>query len=422
MATRTPNYGLTKPAGIEDAQISVINANMDILDTELHLTTVRDAQNLAPLYDPTAGYSEGDFVTFYVTNSGDANGYHIYKANQDITEPAGNFDTNEWDLTNIVSEMGSSGGSGGHTYIGNDGSTAMTQRDNAQFVGAYMEDDSSNDITKVNVMRSMHHADFEQLSDAEKKGIIFVDDETGAVEDKFQPVIYSLEEREIGVWTDGKPLYEKTIIADSLSSGDNTILHGISNLDVIVSEKSVLWYNNDSFVPLPATSTSSGWSSRTRDFSSTSYVVEIGSAAASYADKCYTTLQYTKTTDTAGSGQWTPQGVPTVHYSTTEQLVGTYHGEPLYQKDIDISLADSSDMQTFTSDTLGIGRTKVVVDAYFKNSGGQQLRMTRWYGNDYWSYIITDIGNILIKRNASDPNWTTGVHFIATVQYIKASS
>ena len=28
--------------------------------------------------------------------------------------------------------------------------------------------------------------------------------------DKIQPVIYSTEEREIGVWTDGKPLYQKT--------------------------------------------------------------------------------------------------------------------------------------------------------------------------------------------------------------------
>ena len=36
MATLTPNYGLTKPAYDESADIDVINDNMDILDTSLH--------------------------------------------------------------------------------------------------------------------------------------------------------------------------------------------------------------------------------------------------------------------------------------------------------------------------------------------------------------------------------------------------
>lgn len=36
MATLTPNYGLTKPAYDESADIDVINGNMDILDTSLH--------------------------------------------------------------------------------------------------------------------------------------------------------------------------------------------------------------------------------------------------------------------------------------------------------------------------------------------------------------------------------------------------
>lgn len=35
MATKTTNYGLTKPSGNDDADISVINANMDIIDTKM---------------------------------------------------------------------------------------------------------------------------------------------------------------------------------------------------------------------------------------------------------------------------------------------------------------------------------------------------------------------------------------------------
>ena len=36
MATTTPNYGLTKPAGTDPVDISVLNANADIIDTALH--------------------------------------------------------------------------------------------------------------------------------------------------------------------------------------------------------------------------------------------------------------------------------------------------------------------------------------------------------------------------------------------------
>lgn len=425
MATQTPYFGLTKSGGTEAALIGVYNNNMDIIDLEIWQSMVRAAINLAPIYDETAAYVEGNYCTLLETVQQTVTGFHLYKCITDTTDPAGTFDPSSWSEVDITSEMGhGGGGGGGHTYIGNDGSTAMIQRDNAQFVGAYMEDDSSNDITKVNVMRSMHHADFEQLSDAEKKGIIFVDDETGAVEDKFQPVIYSEDEREIGVWVDGKPLYEKTVEINNIAFDNDwhTVAHGISNIDEVISCTGIMFGSDGEFFNLPQyrANSSQGITFGIQG-SSSEYIGYVNNWYDS-PDKIYATIQYTKTTDQAGSGQWTPQGVPAVHYSTTEQLVGTYHGEPLYQKDIDIPLADSSDMQTFAPGTLGIGPVKVVVDAYFKNSGSQQLRMSRWYGNGYWSYIVGSNGGIMIKRNTSDANWTTGVHFVATVQYTKESS
>jgi hypothetical protein len=43
-------------------------------------------------------------------------------------------------------------------------------------------------------------------------------------------------------------------------------------------------------------------------------------------------MQYTKTTDAPGSGTWTPQGVPAVHYSTDEKVVGTWiDGSTIYE-------------------------------------------------------------------------------------------
>ena len=110
----------------------------------------------------------------------------------------------------IVYSSNSGGGSGGHTIV-DDAGTDLTQRTNLQFKGAYSDDNATDDTTEVNVVRKMTKAEFDTLSDAEKVGFINITDITSGSDDRFQPVIYSEEEREIGVYTDGKPLYEKTI-------------------------------------------------------------------------------------------------------------------------------------------------------------------------------------------------------------------
>ena len=422
MATQTPYFGLTKPAGIEAAHIGVINANTDILDTELWMSFVRAAINLAPIYDESSSYVEGDYCTKLITIEQTVTGFHLYKCTTDTTDPAGTFDTNSWTEVDITSEMGhGGGGGGGHIYLDNSGNV-MTQRTKAKFEGAYTTDDGTNDITNVAVMRTMNAMEYAQLTESEKQGIIFVDDETTGTDDKFQPVIYSLEEREIGVWTDGKPLYEKTIEITAPSSDETTINHDISDADYIYIKEGTLTKTGNGTTPYETYHSSSIWGCGVYNVNRTSFTLFVGSSLRQFVNGGFITFRYTKTTDQAGSGQWTPQGVPTVHYSTTEQLVGTYHGEPLYQKDIEIPLADSSDMQTFAPGTLGIGPIKVIIDAYFENSGSQQLRMSSWYGNNYWSYIVGSNGGIMIKRNTSDPNWTTGVNFVATVQYTKSSS
>ena len=330
MATQTTYYNLTKPAGTEAVDVAVINANYDKIDTEMNRNRTTAALDLADIYDSTASYAVGDYCVFLTQD-----GYKLYKCTSATT---GVFNVNDWDEVCVTDELGSGGGGGGHTYIGNDGSTAMTQRSKAEFVGAYMQDDGSNNKTKVNVMRSMTRAEFDLLSAAEKKGLIEVTDETEGVNDKFQPVIYSESEREIGVWTNGKPLYQKTVTANNLVSGDNSVNHGISNLEIVVENIAFLLDNSGNSNQLPCISTVSGWSARARDFGSTSFIIELGSNIAQYYTSAKVTMFYTKSTDTAGSGQWTPQGVPTVHYSEDEQVIGTWvDGKTLYEKTIVLS-------------------------------------------------------------------------------------
>lgn len=62
-------------------------------------------------------------------------------------------------------------GTGGH-IIENNAGTDMTERTNLQFGGVYVSDDETNDRTKVNVTRNMSKDDFDQLTTAEKLGVI----------------------------------------------------------------------------------------------------------------------------------------------------------------------------------------------------------------------------------------------------------
>lgn len=412
MATQTPYFGLTKSGGTEAALIGVYNNNMDIIDLEIWQSMVRAAINLAPIYDETEAYVEGAYCTLLETVQQTVTGFHLYKCTTDTPDPAGTFDPSSWSEVDITSEMGhGGGGGGGHIYLDNSGNV-MTQRTKAKFEGAYTTDDGTNDITNVAVMRSMHRAEFEQLSEAEKQGIIFVDDETGAVEDKFQPVIYSEDEREIGVWTDGKPLYQKTVVSPSgvdisvsSSSWTNTGIDVSSlNIEKIISsfglstdgtyQGTILAYVENDNLMVQTTRNNNGW------------VVSF-------------TIQYTKTTDTAGSGTWTPQGVPAVHYSTDEQVIGTWiDGSTLYQKTIEYNCQDTSNTQVAYTGNTG-DKIVQLVDYYFINSQNVQIRLM-WAGQAFWDFI-SGTSTLTVKRNTNDANWQANVKFIATVQYIKTS-
>lgn len=452
MATRTPYYGLTKPAGIEDAQISVINANMDTLDTELHLTTVRDAKNLAPIYDATSSYVEGDYVTYLVTgqSSQDANGYFVFKCIDDTTEPAGNFDTNKWEAVCITDEMGSGGGGGGeggHIFL-DDAGTAMPQRAKAKFEGAYSTDNSTDGITNVAVFRTMSGVEFEQLSDAEKQGMIYVDDETTGTDDKFQPVIYSTQEREIGVWTDGKPLYEKTYVfdIDDLVNGtiSSSLMDGQFILDQLsydmlemvdafltdmngqnsIKSNSANYANGDNYIRANIQ-----YVSETQKY--IIYFKLTYSVANLYNDrdylKFYFRIQYTKTTDTAGSGQWTPQGVPAVHYSTDEKVIGTWiDGKTLYQRTFVFTTANNDSYNYYTTDIanpetmiIDFSASFYILSSTVCNPAAPYGRATT--GDNELQVLLNNVNNVLrIDYRAGTQAQNKSA--VITIKYTKSTS
>lgn len=142
------------------------------------------------------------------------------------------------------------------------------------------------------------------------------------------PMIYSLEEREVGVFENGKPLYQRTINGTSHSSGSESINIQILNVDKMVLLDGALYCGNSVTLPLQ-------YQDGINLFTGYFYDdhIELWNSGNITLSKPFAiTIQYTKTTDTAGSGTYTPSKALAVHYSTTEQVIGTWiDGKPLYE-------------------------------------------------------------------------------------------
>ena len=126
---------------------------------------------IAEDFDNTATYAVGDYCIY--------NG-SLYKCTTAVTT-AGDWDSSDWTETLVMDEVeqGGGGGGAGHT-IKDDGGNALTQRSNLQFKGVYSHDDSINSASVVEVARQMTRAQYNLLSEDEKKGLIQIIDEFDA--------------------------------------------------------------------------------------------------------------------------------------------------------------------------------------------------------------------------------------------------
>lgn len=164
---------------------------------------------------------------------------------------------------------------------------------------------------------------------------------TGNSADGFPPLIYSDDEREVGVWRDGKPLYQRTFRGITSSSDNALSVYSDSEWDVVNCEGNI--EESADKIQIGAYLNSSyycGWYFDKYDNNTLKIFY-----SNQYKGKDYViTIYYTKTTDTAGSGYWSTNGDRAMHYSTTEQVIGTWiDGKPLYEKTINIGHSASTD-------------------------------------------------------------------------------
>ena len=191
---------------------------------------------------------------------------------------------------------------------------------------------------------------------------------------------YSTSEKIVGCWVDGKPLYQKSFkIANIVhDSSWHRIPHGISDLDVVVSVSGIMINETEremfpvtAYRPTLTQGIIVGCGGTNGDS-----IMYINNWYNSPNTDLYITFQYTKTTDVAGSGDWTPSGVSAVHYDDTEKIVGTFFGATLYERTVHYTGTINANTTVTIADVTSWSISKVVsILGTIKESGWGTVEM-----------------------------------------------
>lgn len=232
-------------------------------------------------------------------------------------------DVPKWDATLEKWVNGQGGGTGNVADVYENGVSVLDE----------------NHIAQVTSYKEITQSEYDALPDDKlTDDILYCIKDTGIVEgEKFAPIIYSVEEREIGVWVNGKPLYQKTVMLGeriTVNSSFTTVVGNMASDNAESIVDALVFDNNGgndyTLVRLIRSDI---------DLMLDNSKNIIANYEGGYSSKMTGyTIRYTKTTDVAGSGQWASSGVPSVHYSINEEVIGTWiDGKPLYRKVFDFS-------------------------------------------------------------------------------------
>lgn len=229
--------------------------------------------------------------------------------------------------------------------------------------------------------------------------------------------MYSTDEKMIGQWIDGKPLYQKVISFGALPNNTTkSVAHEISSIDFI-ADYSCVASNGTVFMSIPKSVPSEG-NAGGIGINCTKTNVEITTSIdrSSYTTT-YVTIKYTKTTDSAVSiGNDTD-------YSTDEKIIGTWiDGRPIWQKTVSGTMpaAGSDTKISVSSDTIDFAltckgtvpeyRTQPLSDCIGSSASTIFLIMTFFDTEDQKVYL----------RNTGVPAAQNKTAYV-TVTYVKAT-
>lgn len=237
---------------------------------------------------------------------------------------------------------------------------------------------------------------------------------------------YSTDEKVVGRWIDGKPLYQKTISLDwtTAPSGNvdiyvDDVLQNTSPIDgirvygsyTIVSDANRLEINQ------PFMSSGVSYYVVCQYISSSGYAKNKISISHNIHPSWYPVhvdiiAQYTKTTDSAST---TIEQKPT-HYSTDEQVVGTWiDGKPIYQK----TFTGTTSATTSSDSVAGIiSNFDTLVDStgtiFLSGTWGVNQHSLPY--NNVAEYYVDDSNQVIIHKQNEIAN---SKQYMVTLQYTK---
>lgn len=292
-----------------------------------------------------------------------------------------------------------------------------------------------NKIAQVTSYKEVTLAEYMALPDTKlTDGIMYCIKDVGGA-NQFPPLIYSDEEREVGVWRDGKPLYQKTLTVNIVNKVQ-WIETNIDTNSLIVDAKGVLVTPDltNGLIILPSGDPSGlvGIGTIFKD------VISVGTFSLLYrADSnslgsgtAYITIWYTKGSDTPGSGTWTTDGTYAKHYSTEEKVIGTWiDGKPLYEQAFSKTLSGSPDSG---GDSFIIAENITYIDTLVNMSG--TVKKSNFYAFCSETGLIPTVGwsySFHLKSNGQLVAWTSnnsscyseiaGGKAVAILQYTKTT-
>ena len=237
--------------------------------------------------------------------------------------------------------------------------------------------------------------------------------------------IYSNEERVVGVWADNRPLYQKTLNLTSPSEN----LQGLDiadltslNIENLVKVEGFLYSATYSqTLPIYWSYVINNSYILNSNFGTVYY--ENGHLKQNISSTAYTqcpvtiTIWYTKTTDTPGSAPYITSGAYAHHYSTEEQVIGTWiDGSTLYEKTIEYTSSIGTGWTTLYQDT-SISIKDYKVSIIIDNDGSTALNVYQIASNNYFTTTTLANGNGLRIYNTGD----TRLGGTITIQYTKTS-
>lgn len=234
--------------------------------------------------------------------------------------------------------------------------------------------------------------------------------------------LYSTNERMIGQWIDGKPIYQKTVDLSSIGTSASTATSlGIADTSLIVYTKYSGTYTlNSEAYTISSDDTIMSWSTSSQNLGI--YMIKRNGYYSVYkggsgtVSNLYVTVQYVKSTDIAIKiGNETD-------YSEDEQIIGSWiDGKPVYQKTINSGTLPNNTNKTIALDIPNIGKVLNIFGYGYVGTGSTSPRSIHLP-------FVASAGNIDVEvRNGTDlfisanANFSMFTESYITIQYLKTT-